>query len=61
VNALAVLFWVSVALLLYAQLGYPLALMALAGVAPAQRPAAPGDAHAPGAPPAPAPAARPAR
>ena len=48
-NALAVLFWVSVALLLYAQLGYPLALMALAGVAPAQRPAAPGDAHAPAA------------
>ncbi len=51
-NALAVLFWGSVALLLYAQLGYPLALVALAGVAPAPRPVAPGsgDASATGRP-----------
>ena len=36
-NALAVVFWVSVGLLLYAQLGYPLALALLARAAPAGR------------------------
>jgi glycosyltransferase involved in cell wall biosynthesis len=50
VNALAVVFWVSVALLAYAQLGYPLALVALARAAPAGRPAAPGADDAPAAP-----------
>jgi cellulose synthase/poly-beta-1,6-N-acetylglucosamine synthase-like glycosyltransferase len=37
VSVLAVIFWVSVALLLYAQLGYPLLLWALARVLPARR------------------------
>jgi cellulose synthase/poly-beta-1,6-N-acetylglucosamine synthase-like glycosyltransferase len=38
VNALVVVFWASVALLLYTQCGYPLALLALARVVPQRRP-----------------------
>jgi cellulose synthase/poly-beta-1,6-N-acetylglucosamine synthase-like glycosyltransferase len=36
VDAVAVVFWVSVGLLIYAQLGYPLILVALARLAPAR-------------------------
>jgi len=52
VNALAVLFWVSVALLLYAQLGPPGGLGGGGGGAPAPGPPPPGPAPARGARPA---------
>jgi cellulose synthase/poly-beta-1,6-N-acetylglucosamine synthase-like glycosyltransferase len=44
VNALAVVFWASIALLLYTQCGYPLALLALARALPPRRPPAPAAA-----------------
>ena len=43
-NALAVVFWASVALLLYTQFGYPLALLALVRALPPRRRPAPATA-----------------